>query len=267
MPIAFSVDLEPNKDGTLGGVREAMEWFDEAVPRGTVFATYRIARELPELLALLSENHEIGVHVHPVEFGGDCDQLAELSRSRQRRLIEQTRAAVADAIGVEPATVRSFRAGRHSASETTFDVLSKLGFAVDASVNVRYEDYLPDRIRQVQNAVFLGNGLVEVPTTYVVPKLLSRAGLNVFPHRNVTATAATLRSDSMLDTGVTTLRAVFSDPSVELVSMYMHPYDATEYHEIENGGSTFRERLESILATVDEFRTLGEVTPSSSDRL
>ena len=32
---AFSVDLEPNKDDTLDGIRDAMEWFDETIPRFT----------------------------------------------------------------------------------------------------------------------------------------------------------------------------------------------------------------------------------------
>ena len=59
--VAFSVDLEPNKDGSLDGIRDAITWFDEVVDRGTVFTTYRIADELPGLITELAETHEIGL--------------------------------------------------------------------------------------------------------------------------------------------------------------------------------------------------------------
>lgn len=141
--LAFSVDLEPNKDGTLTGIEKAMAWFDETVPRGTVYTTYRIATELPDVVAALAVDNEIGVHVHPREFGHDHDQLAELSTDRQRGLIRRTRAAVAEAASMRSDDIVSFRAGRHSASEATFAVLADLGFTVDASINVRYTEYLP----------------------------------------------------------------------------------------------------------------------------
>lgn len=244
--IAFSVDLEPNKDDSLTGIQEAMEWYDETVPRGTVYATYRIATELPDVVAMLAENHEIGVHVHPREFGHEHDQFAELSDQRQRELIQKTREELADAASLDTEDIVSFRAGRHSATEETFDVLSDLGFEVDASINVRYTDYLPQSLTKMNEPFYLDNGLLEVPTTYYRPSLLSRAGLRVFPQRNVTATANTLRTDTWICSGIDAVESLFT--SVTGVSMYIHPYDATDYHSnLVNNGNSFRSRFRTIL--------------------
>jgi hypothetical protein len=246
--VAVSVDLEPNKDGSLDGVRDAMAWFDRAVPRGTVFATYRIATELPELLVDLADAHEIGVHVHPREFGHDHDQLAELPASRQRELIAETRTAITDAVGREPT---SFRAGRHSASRETISVLSELGFAVDASVNVRYADYFPKNLTE-RTEPFELDGLTELPVTHGTLPVVSRCGLRGLAERPVTATAATLRTDRLGCTGLSAVDIVLRNATVG--SFYMHPYDATEYHRLPNVGETYRRRFESLLATVDSAR-------------
>jgi hypothetical protein len=237
----LSIDLEPNKDDTMDGVRNAMEWFDETVPRGTVFATHRIATEMPDLLAMLAESHEIGVHVHPREFGHDHDQLAELSPDRQRELIAQTRAEITDATGIEPI---SFRAGRHSASRETLEVLRDLGFAVDASINIRYDKYLPADLIE-HSEPFEIDGLSEVPVTYGTLPILSSCGLRALAERPVTATAATLRADRWSCSGLrAVLRLAFQG---DVFSFYMHPYDATDHHSLENGGEQFRRRFEDLL--------------------
>lgn len=252
MWVALSVDLEPNKDDTLAGIAEAMEWFDETVPRGTVYATYRIATELPTVLESLAETHEIGVHVHPREFGHEHDQLARLPVERQRELIDETRTALADAVSTPPSRITSFRAGRHSASLDTLAVLSELEFDVDASVNVRYDDYLPDRLTTRVEPTWVADELLELPTTYYRPSLLSRASLRVFPQREITATANTLRTDSPICSGVRALRELFSSTRSG-VSMYMHPYDATDHHaELPNAGGAFRTRVETVLADVND---------------
>lgn len=247
MTIIFSVDLEPNKDGSLHGIRDAMEWFDQTVPCGTIFATYQIATEMPDLLLELAESHEIGVHVHPREFGHNHDQLAELSRDQQRKLIEQTRRVITDTVGTEPI---SFRAGRHSASRETLTILKQLGFKLDASVNVRYTDYLPESLTSRQEPFELEIGLYEIPTSYRHPPLLSRVGLRQFPDRYLTATANTLRTDRRGCSGLDALS--WLRDTVPDLSMYMHPYDAARYHtNLENSGRVFRERIETLFNLVD----------------
>lgn len=149
MRFAFSVDLEPNKDRSWDGIRKSMSWFDDVIPRGTVFTTYNVAVEMPDLLASLTEDHEIGVHVHPVEFGHGHDELAQLTTSRRRELIQQTREAIAESITVSPSEITSFRAGRHSANAETLDILTELDFDVDASAHVNYES-LPPELREIQ---------------------------------------------------------------------------------------------------------------------
>lgn len=120
-----------------------MEWFDEVVTCGTVYATHRIATKLPDVIESLAVNHETGVHVHPREFGHEHDQLAELNANRQRELVAETRRALAEAAEISESEITAFRAGRHSASETTLAVLANLEFDVDASINVQYTDFLP----------------------------------------------------------------------------------------------------------------------------
>ena len=252
MWLAFSVDLEPNKDGTLTGIEDAMEWFDATVPRGTVYATYRIATELPSVLETLAEAHEIGVHVHPREFGHEHDRLARLPAERQRELIDETRSALADAVSAPTDRITSFRAGRHSASLDTLAVLSDLGFDVDASVNVRYDDHLPDHLTTRTGPTWIDDELLELPTTYYRPFLLSRPSLRVFPQREITATANTLRTDSPICSGGRAIRGLFSSARTG-VSMYMHPYDATDHHaELPNAGAEFRTRVETVLADVTD---------------
>ena len=247
MSIFFSVDLEPNKDGSFHGIRDAMEWFDRTVPCGTIFTTYEIATEMSDLLIELAESHEIGVHVHPREFGYNHDQLAELSHNQQRKLIEQTREAITNIVGTEPI---SFRAGRHSVNQETFAVLKQLGFEVDASINVQYRDYLPDSLVSRQKLFILESELHELPTSYARPPILSRVGIRQFPNRHLTATADTLRTDRRGCSGlyaVSWLRDTASD-----LSMYMHPYDATNYHtNLENNGCAFRDRVETLFDPVD----------------
>lgn len=241
----LSIDLEPNKDDTMDGVRDAMEWFDETVPRGTVFATHRIATEMPDLLAMLAESHEIGVHVHPREFGHEHDQLAELSPDRQRESIAQTRAEITDATGTEPV---SFRAGRHSVSRETLRVLRDLGFAVDASINVRYDKYLPADLTE-RSEPFEVDGLTEVPVTHGTLPILSSCGLRALAERPVTATAATLRADRWGCSGPAALSRLVEQ--AEFFSFYMHPYDATNHHSLKNDSGTFRRRFEVIVEQVE----------------
>lgn len=267
MELAFSVDLEPNKDGSLTGVPGAMDWFDDVVPRGTVFATYRIATELPEVVERLSVDHEIGVHVHPREFGHDQDELAELDVERQRTIIDQTRTALCEAIDSKSEDVTAFRAGRHSCSLDTLDILADLGFSTDASMHVRYDDHLPECLTDRSAPFRLSNGLYEVPTTYIVPFVLSRVGLRVFPQRNVTATSTTVRIDRRGCSGELAINAVLDN--AEVVSMYMHPYDATDYEtDLDGNGAEFRERIERVIPEEEaEFVTVSDAAdfPPSPD--
>lgn len=258
--VAFSVDLEPNKDDTLSGIAEAMAWYDGTVPHGTVYATHRIATELPDMIGDLATDHEIGVHVHPREFGHDHDQFARLPADRQRELLTDTRGALAAAADIPEREVTAFRAGRHSASETTLQILSDLDFTVDASVNVNYTEFLPDSLTNRQGPFLLESGLVELPTSYGRPPLFSRIGLRAFPGRTLTATANTLRTDKRGTTGLAVLRWLLNRDSP--FSFYMHPYDATSHHtEVENSGQVFRARVESLLADFDgEFLTAGEIS-------
>lgn len=251
--MAFSVDLEPNLDGSLGGLHEAMAWYDDNVPRGTVYATNRIANELPDLLRNLSNSHEIGVHVHPKEFDHSHDRLAKLNHRRQKQIIQRTRESIVDATGLDQSQIKSFRAGRHSISRETLELLPELGFEIDASINVQYNEHLCSELSKLSQPQHLDCGIFEIPTTWKRPPYLSTLALRAFPHRTITATASTIRTDTILCSGIKATEWLCSEE--EGVSMYMHPHDATEYHEdLENTGNEFRNRLLQI------FNGLGNET-------
>ncbi|AGN00942.1 hypothetical protein L593_04965 [Salinarchaeum sp. Harcht-Bsk1] len=220
-----------------------MDWFSNTIPQGTVFTTHRIATEIPGLISELADQHEIGVHVHPKEFGYDHDQLAELPPNVQSEVISSTRGAIADAIGVDPDSIRSFRAGRHSASEATIEILRDLGFLVDASVNMRYTQHLPSSITQ-RSKPFNWDGIFEIPTTFDKIPLFSRYGLR----GTVTATANTLKTDRLLCSGTKAIKYLLS--ATDFVSFYMHPFDAISNNN--QGGAEFRQRVERLFSTSDD---------------
>lgn len=266
MQLAFSIDLEPNADGSFEGVRRVTKWFDTHVGRGTIYVTNETAKELPDSVFALARAHEIGIHVHPREFGYEHDQLAELDKEAQRELIGRTRRSVAEAAGLRTGDLTSFRAGRHSASQVTLSLLAELGFEIDASVNVRYDRFIDEEIRTRVTPVRLATGLVELPTTYVTPRILTRVGVDSLPDRIVTATANTLRTDSLLATGTEKIRYVMQH-GPEICSMYMHPYDASDYYpDLENTGSVFRERMESCFGFADEFVSASDVASQVPER-
>jgi hypothetical protein len=259
MSIAFSVDLEPNKDGTFDGVGEAMSWVDVTVPQATIYATHRAATNRPEILKSLVADHEIGVHVHPREFGYEADDLARLPRQRQRELIGKTRQTVASAAGLNPGDLTAFRAGRHKAGPETLAVLSDMGFEIDASVNVRYREHMPANFVDRPTPFIHDSGLVELPTTYGEPSLLSRVGLRAGLGGNITATAHELRADRRFCSGLRALSWLFGATD-GVVSMYMHPYDATSHEGLENDGPEFRRRIKKLLNDIDpSFVTANDV--------
>ena len=259
MSIAFSVDLEPNKDGTFDGVGEAMSWVDVTVPQATIYATHRAATNRPEILESFVADHEIGVHVHPKEFGYEADDLARLPRQRQRELIGKTRQTVASAAGLNPGDLTAFRAGRHKAGPETLAVLSDMGFEIDASVNIRYREHMPAGVIDRSIPFEHGSGLVELPTTYGEPSLLSRVGLRAGLGGNITATAHELRTDRRFCSGLRALSWLFGATD-GIVSMYMHPYDATSYEGLENDGLEFRQRIETLLSETErEFVTASNI--------
>jgi len=266
MSIAFSVDLEPNKDGSFDGVAEAMDWYDSVVHHGTVYTTYRVATERPAIVGGLVEDHEIGVHVHPREFGYTNDDLAALSRDRQRELITETRTAVGDAAGMATSELTAFRAGRHKAGPETLAVLADLGFDLDASVHVRYREYMPAAVTDRVGPFDHESGLVELPTTYGQPSLFSRIGLRAGPGGTITATAHELRSDRRLCRGTRAVHWLF-EATDGVISMYMHPYDASGYHQdLENVGEQFRVRLTELLEGSDRgLVTASDVCASVRD--
>jgi hypothetical protein len=250
--VVVSMDVEPNKDGSLTGVAEAGTWFARTVPRGTAFVTHRIATERPGLVTRLASSHEVGVHVHPREFGHEHDRLARLSADRQRELIDETRSVLADAIGCDPAVIDTFRAGRHSASETTLEILDESDFVLDASVHVRYDEHLPSSVtEETEPFTLAGTDLIELPTTHGRLPLASRCGLRGVIEGPIPTTAATLRADRWGCPGLRATAHVLN--GVETASLYMHPYDATDYHDdtVENVGEPFRRRL---VALVDALR-------------
>jgi hypothetical protein len=107
--------------------------------------------------------------------------------------------------------------------------------------------------------------LVELPTTYGEPPLLSRVGFRTAFGGNVTATAHELRSDRRGCSGLRALSWLF-DATPTPVSMYMHPYDATSHEGLENDGDPFRDRLKTLIhRTNRSFVTASDIRDSVRD--
>lgn len=112
----------------------------------TLFICGEVAQNVPHLFEGLEKNHSIGVHTHPFShediFKGsgpndhDEDLLRLYSYEEQKEMISRDKNAIMDYIGVDS---NVFRAGKHGADQTTFEVLEKLKFRVDATVNNGYQ--------------------------------------------------------------------------------------------------------------------------------
>jgi hypothetical protein len=120
---------------------------------------------------------------------------------------------------------------------------------VDASINIRYDEYFTADQRE-QTEPFEIEGLLEVPVTYATLPLVSRCGVRSAFERPVTATASTLRTDRWGCSGLEAVKNVLV--SAPVGSFYMHPYDATDYHpNLFNSGNMFRTRVKRLLALVE----------------
>jgi peptidoglycan/xylan/chitin deacetylase (PgdA/CDA1 family) len=200
---------------------------------------------------MLADNHEIGVHVHPKEFGYEHDRLARLNPVQQQNLIRETRTSVANAADLPEDEIISFRAGRHSIGQTTWRILAEEGFETDASVNVQYEEKVPKRARKKCGVFKLPNDLVEIPISWYKPPLFSLPGLWSFPQRTVTATSSTIRIDRRGCTGYDAFQWLVTNLNTNL-STYLHPHDATDYHKnLDNNGKVFRKRFEKLVHNLD----------------
>lgn len=255
--LALSIDLEPNPDGTISDVPEIMRWYDNLVQGSTIYTTYKIATEIPQIVAELSRSHEIGMHVHPKEFGYEHDDFTKLSYENKRKIISTTMEELLSIRGVD--SVDSFRAGRHCIDDDTLNLIREEGFSVDASYNINYGGA---KNIDSKHPVLLSNNLVELPVSYYEPRWLSKQGLNKILRKNrfITATASTLRSDTRISNGVELLKPLFTDSEIDIVSMYLHPYDLSDNStNIKNSGAECRARLKHIIKESDSIVSAYEI--------
>ena len=115
----------------------------------TLFVHPEVARANSSLLIeLKDEGACLGLHLHPYKFLAGAYQfdLGYYSAVEQRKMLSEASALWEDALGFRP---RYFRAGYFSANDSTFRVLSELGF-----LGGRLS--LPDRLLPPHQSVWVG---------------------------------------------------------------------------------------------------------------
>ena len=128
----------------------------------------------------------IGAQLHPwvtppfEEALGPANSYAgNLPDALQAAKIDTLTDAIAAAFGTRPV---AFRAGRYGIGPATLRLLAARGYRLDASVRARYDyrgDGGPD-FRQVGNAAFRRDGLVELPFTTVHTGIARRWGAPLY---------------------------------------------------------------------------------------
>lgn len=127
----------------LGDVGPFFALLDRHRVRGTFFVEGRHGAETPDAVAeITARGHELGMH------GWAHEAWAELPPDEERCLAQRATAALTDAAGTPPV---GFRAPGGSRTPQTAEVLTALGYRVDASLG---DGMRPD---------VLGPGLAQVP--------------------------------------------------------------------------------------------------------
>ena len=138
---ALTIDVEPNIIEIMTKTGEKYSGLTKAMPKlldilteheisATWFITHdywgKINREFPSLVERMSNNGEIGCHVH---FRGE-KEVYYTGYDFQMELIERATNSLRD----QGFDVNSFRGGNHFFNENTLRVLEELNYEVDSSV-------------------------------------------------------------------------------------------------------------------------------------
>ncbi|HET7677182.1 MAG TPA: polysaccharide deacetylase [Candidatus Limnocylindrales bacterium] len=150
--------------GPRVGVPRILELLERRGIAATWFVPAHTARTFPEsVAAIVAAGHELGCH------GWAHEDLATLEPEAERRILEDSRAAIARAYGRSPL---GFRAPYWSLSPRTLQMVEALGFAYDSSLMA--DDLHLYRVRHgdrhaPQGSVLGQEGrLVEVPISWLL---------------------------------------------------------------------------------------------------
>jgi len=136
--VTFTMDCEtigaespPGGPADFALAERAVTGYVEALRRRgqavTLFPVPRLAEVQADILTdLQAEDCELGMHYHPqtIDCGYD-GYIAELTAAEQEQMLTDGYRRITDALGTPP---QSFRSGNFSASDSTFAVLTQIGF-------------------------------------------------------------------------------------------------------------------------------------------
>ena len=227
------------------GIKYLMRLFSDRNIRGLFFVDIpemsdhgkekieRVLRDIDE------QDHDVGVHVHP-DHMGDLSRryLWQYTYDEQYEIIARCSDFYEKVLRRSPI---SFRAGRYGADNNTLLVLDKLGYKYDMS------EFYASRYCKITPPVTWNrivkcgeNGLKEVPVTTF------RSLSTPFYSRNDQIDSGNMPSEFRRN-----IRAIISNGSVDVVSMFFHSFQFLKWRKHPDNPTYSTKRWEKSISNLD----------------
>ena len=232
-------------DGKEYGINYLMKLFSDRKIKGLFFVDIpemadhgadKIERVLKDIE---SNGHNTGVHVHP-DHMADINRryLWQYSKAEQYEMIARCTEFYEKILKKPPL---SFRAGRYGADNNTLQVLDELGYKYDMSEfhSSRYCKIEPE---VTWNRVITcgKNGLKEVPVTTF------RSIHTPFYYRNDQIDSGNVPSEFRRN-----IRAIISESSVDVVSMFFHSFQFLDWRKNPDAPSLSKKKQKKSVGNLE----------------
>ena len=232
-------------DGKEYGINYLMKLFSDRKIKGLFFVDIpemadhgadKIERVLKDIE---SNGHNTGVHVHP-DHMADINRryLWQYSKAEQYEMIARCTEFYEKNLKKQPL---SFRAGRYGADNNTLQVLDELGYKYDMSEfhSSRYCKIEPEVTWN--RVVTCGkNGLKEVPVTTF------RSIHTPFYYRNDQIDSGNVPSEFRRN-----IRAIISEGSVDVVSMFFHSFQFLDWRKNPDAPSLSKKKWKKSVGNLE----------------
>ncbi len=161
--ITVDVELDRREGGT-----EGMEKLDKMLKHEknfTLFVTPNTVKKVPEMVSRWSDDHEIGLHIHPIQIGFQDDLFDSHCIKEQRTMFQRALEVIDDHISEEK--MRSFRPGKWRFHENIYKLMEEFDMSHSSSKYPKpYFDNRPEKVEEI----------IEFDPTIWSPSFLARVG-------------------------------------------------------------------------------------------